>query len=609
MLRIPQITDWVVPIVPRQTHQRWFWLALFLVVTRAGDLPGKEDQIVIVDAGQSEYTIVVPDHAEDVVRFAASELQHFVKQISGVRLPIVKEQQADKGRGLWIGPTRRASQVVGDAVVRSLKNDGVCLQSHDGDLFLCGASGRGQLYAVYELLERYWGVRFLTLDCTVIPRLARLSLPPVDYHYSPPFYYRETSYLGSHPGKIATRQRLNGNAQQCDASQGGHIYFFPWVHSFYSVVSNEKYFPTHPEFFSLVDGKRNQWSQLCLTNREMQRVAVEQVLQWLEDKPQITVVDVSQREGGRFCECGPCRDLVEKEGDYAPILLLVNTVADAVAEKYPDKWVSTLGYNYMPPQTMRPRDNVVIRITHAGCYIHGATACPTRDGGAQLFLDSLDAWRKVTHNTSIWHYTTNFGHYLAPRRNLNGLAIDLKFYADQGVGFGVFVQGNSQSGGGELSELRRYLAAKLLWDPHCDPMQVRQDFCHGYYGPAAPAVLRFLELMDRAHRDPDIHFWASPEPPKLVSLRYLREVMQHLEGARQAAVEPTFLTRVEKLFLPYWYVQLYAPEHYDLTDDEIRQLLPEFQRVVRAHHVTRRREQPTPDMEGWIAMLQEKYGG
>jgi len=85
--------------------------------------------------------------------------------------------------------------------------------------------------------------------------------------------------------------------------------------------------------------------------------------------------------------------------------------------------------------------------------------------------------------------------------------------------------------------------------------------------------------------------------------------MQHLEGARQAAVEPTFLTRVEKLFLPYWYVQLYAPEHYDLTDDEIRQLLPEFQRVVRAHHVTRRREQPTPDMEGWIAMLQEKYGG
>ena len=44
--------------------------------------------------------------------------------------------------------------------------------------------------------------------------------------------YRETLYFNSFPKDIAARQRLNGPYTKCDASTGGKIAFFPYVHSF-----------------------------------------------------------------------------------------------------------------------------------------------------------------------------------------------------------------------------------------------------------------------------------------------------------------------------------------------------------------------------------------
>ena len=35
--------------------------------------------------------------------------------------------------------------------------------------------------------------------------------------------------------------------------------------------------------------------------------------------------------------------------------------------------------------------------------------------------------RKLTRRIFIWHYGTNFAHYLAPNPNLIGLAKDIKF--------------------------------------------------------------------------------------------------------------------------------------------------------------------------------------
>ena len=139
--------------------------------------------------------------------------------------------------------------------------------------------------SVYVLLEKYLGVRFLAWDCTVVPHRSELTLPKMDYCYAPAFMYRETLYFDSIPKEIAARQRLNGPTTECDASVGGKLDFFPYVHSFDDLFPEKEYFKDHPEYYGLQGGKRVAGSvhaQLCLTNSDVLRLAKEKVLKWID---------------------------------------------------------------------------------------------------------------------------------------------------------------------------------------------------------------------------------------------------------------------------------------------------------------------------------------
>ena len=62
----------------------------------------------------------------------------------------------------------------------------------------------------------------------------------------------------------------------------------------------------------------------------------------------------------------------------APVLQLVNRVAEAVEKEFPDKAVETLAYQWtrQPPKTMRPRPNVIIRLCSIECcFSHPLATC------------------------------------------------------------------------------------------------------------------------------------------------------------------------------------------------------------------------------------------
>ena len=560
--------------------------------------------LTVIADGKSEYQIVVPDEPRPVHEYASKELQGFLAEMSGVTLPIVREGQADAKRpALLIGQTKRR-----DRTLCKLGPDGVSISFAGRDVLLRGFKDRGDLYSVYVLLERYLGVRFLARDCTVVPKRKLVTLPAKGYAHTPPYMYRETLYFDSFPKQIAARQRLNGPTTKCDASVGGKIAFHPYVHSFCKLVPPEKYFKDHPEYFSLVGGKRvgkHIHSQLCLTNPDVLKIATAQVLKWIGEHPDVPIIDVSQNDGNGPCECDRCMAIVKEEGSqHGPILRFVNAIADVVAAKHPDKWVETLAYAYAtkPPAKTRPRDNVIIRLCHAGCFFHGFEACGL---GANL-ASYVDQWSKLTRRIFIWHYTTNFAHYLAPCQNLAGLAMDLKFYAGHGVN-GVMVQGDYQSPGGELAELRQYLASQLMWDPGRDPGMIRLEFCNGYYGAAANEVLAFLALMDRVAKKADIHAFAAWDPKDTVTPAFLAEGLQTLTRARARAKTPEVANRVARLLLPLWYMQLTHPDRYGLGATDASRTLGDFKSVVEANKITHVRE-GGPNLSGWLAQMQAKFG-
>ena len=154
-------------------------------------------------------------------------------------------------------------------------------------------------------------------------------------------------------------------------NQGGHISYQGFVHTFYPLVPPEKYFSSHPEWFSLVHGKRvDNGAQLCLTNPKLREFMVEQVKAQLRQAPDANILSVSQNDCFGACECDNCRALDEREGSHSGTMLdFVNYVAGQIGPEFPNMAVDTLAYQYTrkPPRTLHPRPNVIIRLCSIEC--------------------------------------------------------------------------------------------------------------------------------------------------------------------------------------------------------------------------------------------------
>lgn len=70
------------------------------------------------------------------------------------------------------------------------------------------------------------------------------------------------------------------------------------------------------------------------------------------------------------------------------------------------------------------------------------------------FRAAVDGWPKLAKHVWVWHYGTNFWHYLAPTPNLDSLVKDFRYYASHGID-GLMLQADIQSPGGNMS---RFLA-------------------------------------------------------------------------------------------------------------------------------------------------------
>lgn len=593
--------------------------ALLATILLAAGCASASRELVVAERGASDYRIVTPDQPTAAEAYAASELQAYLAEATGAKLPVVAEGQAGRGPAFYVGRCRR----VGDGILAEagrLGTDGVLIRSIGRDVVLLGKDDRGQLYASYVFLERFAGCRFLAPDCTVSPKVPWLALPPrIEHAYAPPFVYRDELYHDVADWRFAARLKLNGVnllplvGKPPPDTQGrfGGVLIWPFVHTASGLVPGSL-FEKHPEYFSLVGGKRIKEhisGQICFTHPDVVELAKAQALKWIEMTPSLTAVDISQNDAwpGRWgaCECESCAAVVREEGaQHGTILRLVNAVADAVKARYPDKYVETLAYQYSiaAPKVTRPRDNVIIRLCHHACYFHGI-------GDEELskpYRAAIEDWRRIARSVWVWHYGVNFWDYLAPNPNLESLVADIRYYAARGVN-GVMVQGNLQGPGSELSELRQYLVAQMLWDPAQDAMKVREDFCRGYYGPAAEDAMAFLALMDEFGKGITAHVpmngW---RPNEITPPEFVARGLAILGRAHGRAQDPAVRNRVEKLLVPLWHLQLSWPERYGLKLEDAPALLARFKRAVEANRITFSSEGgPTA---GLLAHYDKRYG-
>jgi hypothetical protein len=509
--------------------------------------------IKIANKGRAEARIVVATGASETERFAAQELALFLHIVTGATFPVGEIAGSPGGR-LLVG-LNAAKSAGPDLVESGLAPEEIVVRTAGNDLILAGGSPRGTLYAVYTFLEDIVGCRFWTGTASFMPRKPSLGIGAISLRFKPPLEYREPFWYVAFDPVWAARNKANGTRAGGDALRGGHQVYEGFVHTFYTLIPPEKYFAGHPEWFSEIDGKRTfKDAQLCLTNGDMRRELIKNLKERLRANPTATISSVSQNDCFGNCACPLCRAVDEEEGGPAGSLLrFVNAVAADIEPEFPGLAVDTLAYQYTrkPPRLVRPRPSVIVRL----CSIECSFSRPLDDPLNKAFFDDLDGWSKIAGRLYIWDYTTNFSHYVQPHPNYGVLAPNIRLFVARNVR-GVFEQGAYQSWGSEMSELRAWTLAKLLWNPELNEELLREEFLAGYYGPAARPMESYLEGLEKAvGRSGDALGCYSPADAKFLSLDTLVRSWRILETAKKNARRSAeYSRRVRRASLPVAYV-------------------------------------------------------
>ena len=524
--------------------------ALLILAACTASSPAKAADLVLTDGGKTDYHIVIAADASPSTQYAAKELQSFLKQISDAVLPIVTDREAAGGHEIVLGDSSRLKALGTPVDLPKLGNEGYVIRTVGPHLVIAGGALRGNLYGVYGLLDDHLGCRWFAPDVSRIPRIGRIVLGPLDETRIPALEYREPFVFDCMDGDWCARNRVNSSSARLEARHGGRVRFADglFVHTFARLVPPAKYFATHPEYFSLVHGKRqNGYAQLCCTNEDVIRICTEQIRAAMRAQPDATVFSVSQNDTDLHCECPRCQALARQEGSQgAPVLNLANRVAQAVEKEFPDKAVETLAYQWTrpAPKHMRPRPNVIVRLCSIECcFSHPLATCDSRANRA--FRADLAAWSKVSDRLWVWDYSTDFAHYLLPFPNQRVRRPNIQFYIANHVR-GIFEEDTPDTPHSELAALGGYLMAKFLWDPNYDQDRAMNEFLAGYYGNAARPIRQYIDLLhNRVERD-NIHVYIYDPPTKpYLDDALLRQANALWEEAeKRIAGEPDVLRRV-----------------------------------------------------------------
>ena len=518
-----------------------------MVIGIGGALAAYAGDFVLAADRAAMGPIVVRDDATEAERYAAREMASNLQAICGATFTVTNAAPDANSIQLAFDPT-----LGGEEYRLRVDTTGKCLRIE-------GGRPRGVLYGVYGLLEDRFGCRWFTREVTQRPSLSRLALPDdLDQRVKPRLEYREVFWTEAFDGDWAARNRLNSSRANLGPQHGGKVRYGAFVHTFDRILPVAQHFDAHPEYYSLVKGKRiREHTQLCLGNPEVLQHAIRTVKEWIAANPDATIFSVSQNDWHNPCACPACKAIDDAEGSHAGSLLtFVNAVADAIATDHPNVAIDTLAYQYTrkPPRTIKPRPNVIVRLCSIECcFAHPLAGCPEKSNTS--FLEDLRGWQKLSDRLYVWDYTTDFAHYLLPFPNLDVLDDNIRTFATHGVA-GIFEQGNySSGGGGELAEVRAWVLAKLLWNPDRDGRELLREFVQGVYGAAAPAVQRYFELR-REHAEKagnHVRIFDGPWRPDLVETNLLAWDAALAEAGERAGSDEALRRRIVRLRMPVWY--------------------------------------------------------
>jgi hypothetical protein len=547
----------------------------------------------IVRAGKPCASIVVGDHAPAMVRYAATELQQYVTRISGARLEITTAKP--EGNIIYVGPSRYTDRL--GHKVFDLRLDGyrvICRKdyvallgresdptygfqhplveswSHNEELDLSCFGETGSLYAVYRFLEDVCGVRwFMPGELgEVVPQTDTIRTRKASLKVEPDFEYRVVFYNNFSTDKEGSQwYRRAGFGAPTPANIN---------HSFFTF---KKYRATHPEYFALVDGKRDfditcmGGGNLCLSEPGVLTQMVADATEYFDEHPTQDIYSVMPMDGQtQICECERCqkqRDTSRRavgtveaiwsgkpgtrdDGQYTDYIWnFVNKVALEVAKTRPRKRIGCCAYGLqiVPPASIEHlAPNVAVMLCRDRAWNY--------DPECLAFRQKMVAeWSQKTDVLYVWEY---YRQVVGAWKAFRGLPIffpritakDLQFL--KGKIRGEFNESESWYSSAEAAVIRYpaltsptyYVTGKLYWNANLDIEELLTDFYVKFYGPAAAEMKSFWTEAERlwSSNTPDRPYYVNPPPETDVAIFktvYTPSALQNLASLLASATAKT----------------------------------------------------------------------
>ncbi len=535
------------------------FLLLFPLLTAGG--------FEIACNGKSQAVIVIPDEAILPEKYAAKELKYHLEKISGAEFVICSEKDAPaKGNRIFLGNTRAAAQAGIFPAKMAIHH--YVIKTGDNSLFLAGfdrsvkntlavpwnGDSAGTLFAVYDFLEKEFGVRWLFPGESgeIIPRKREVKIGKIDRRGKPFFTYARLMFPKAdapyHTGwadmkncrayyeaqeKFLLRHRITGMAY---GPGGGHAFTTYW----------KKYGEKHPEYFALLpNGKRapvagdvtGKYIPLCVSNEALQQRIVEN---WQKDPrrqpgniPFVPELNACENDSPGMCVCEMCRswdgyDITKTNNNYwargiHPLTQRTRFGGIASAawgedgvlpgcsgEEYPsvtDRYCRFYMALLEKAKAIDPSARVIVyayaNYRQAPCRVKLApellvsyvpnTFFPYTCKAAEAEYKNILAWKKAGAGSFCFRPNyTNAGANL-PVLYTRQIARDFNFIAANGFAGAIF---DSLSGAWSAQGPMLYVLCRMFIDPSADVEKILQEYYDGF-GKAAPVIKEYFDYFQQ----------------------------------------------------------------------------------------------------------------
>ncbi len=510
-------------------------IRILLIVSLAAFLLVAHGVEVVCDGKLQFDGIVIRQNMTSAEKHAAAEMAYHLKKSTGQELPVIVEKtDLPKGNYIFIGDCEM-NRKAGLAPAGMEKNHGTIL-AKDGNIHLAGKddvnhfwvenTSIGTLFATYEFLEKYLGVRWLWPGelGEVIPEHRNLEIDDIRADVKPRVLsslWRDSSFLTpSGWADQKNRQRFNQEQKiwlkrhrfNCDSE-------FQYGHAFTDYY--QRYSKEHPEFFSLLpDGTRRSnpyaWSRgapscvsLCVTNPELIRTIV---TNWQARNPRMKTINLNENDTGGECVCEAClaadnspfsaklrqvrakrrfdKKEIEWENElgsltdrYCQFYLTVQKEADKIDPNHRIMGLIYANYSKPPSAKIKLNERIILRFCPPYMY-------PWTDRKIKEYKETWSGWARSGAKLMFRPNFTLDGNYFPVQ--YQDVFYDLyTFSAERGM---IAVDMDSLTGHYGAQGLVNYVIATLNHDRET-PLNELENTFFTAFGAAGPQVREYFDYV------------------------------------------------------------------------------------------------------------------